>query len=66
MADERALTTSLVSNTLRTVKAAAHKANRKAADKARPRMTRELAEARAVGSGKGKLDGVAFLRGLKK
>ncbi len=48
------------------MKAAAHKPNRKAADKASPRMTRELAEARAVGSGKGKFDGVAFLRTLKK
>jgi len=49
------------------MKAAAHKSNRRAAEKARPRMTRELAEARAVGSGKGKkFDGVAFLRTLKK
>ncbi len=32
-----------------------------------PRMTRELAEQRAVGSGKGKkFDGVAFIRSLKK
>jgi len=31
----------------------------------RPRMTRELAEARAVGGGKGTFDSVAFLRTLK-
>ncbi|MCE9608854.1 MAG: hypothetical protein K8R23_01370 [Chthoniobacter sp.] len=48
------------------MKTAAHKSNRKVADKARPRMTRELAEARAVGGGQGKFDGVAFLRTLKK
>ena len=49
------------------MKAAAHKPKRRAADKARPRMTRELAEARAVGDPtKPKFDGVAFLRGLKK
>lgn len=48
------------------MKAAAHKPNRRAADKPLPRMTRELAEARAVGGGKGKFDGVAFLRTLKK
>ncbi len=48
------------------MKTTARKVNRKAADKARPRMTRELAEARAVGGGKGKFDGVAFLRTLKK
>ena len=53
-------------NTLRSMKAAAHKPNRRAAEKVRPRMTRELAEARAVGGGKGKFDGVAFLRTLKK
>ena len=47
------------------MKAAAHKPNRRAASKPRPRMTRELAEARAVGGGKGKFDGVAFLRTLK-
>jgi hypothetical protein len=29
-------------------------------------MTRELAEARAVAGGKGKFDGVAFLRSLKR
>jgi hypothetical protein len=48
------------------MKPTARKLNRKAADKARPRMTRELAEARAVGGGKGKFGGVAFLRTLKK
>ena len=48
------------------MKAAARKPNRRTAHKARPRMTRELAEARAVGGGKGKFDGVAFLRTLKK
>lgn len=48
------------------MKAVAHKPNRRAADKPLPRMTRELAEARAVGGGKGKFDGVAFLRTLKK
>ena len=54
-------------NILHTMKAAAHKPKRRAADKARPRMTRELAEARAVGDPtKPKFDGVAFLRGLKK
>jgi len=52
-------------NILRSMKAVAQKPNRRAADKARPRMTRELAEARAVGGGKGKFDGVAFLRTLK-
>jgi hypothetical protein len=31
-----------------------------------PQMTRELAEARAVEGGKGKFDGAAFLRTLKK
>jgi hypothetical protein len=46
---------------------AAHKPNRRAAEKPRPRMTRELAEARAVGDPtKPKFDGVAFLRSLKK
>ena len=60
------LTPPSVRNTLRPMKAAARKPPRKVADKARPRMTRELAEARAVGSGKGKFDGVAFLRTLKK
>ena len=29
-------------------------------------MTREIAKARAVGGGKGKFDGVAFLRTLKQ
>ena len=53
-------------DSLRTMKAFAQKPNRRAAEKARPRMTRELAEARAVGGGKGKFDGVAFLRTLKK
>ena len=48
------------------MKTAARKPNRKPAGKARPRMTRELAEARAVGGGKGKFDGVAFLRTLRK
>jgi hypothetical protein len=48
------------------MKTTARKLNRKAYDKTRPRMTRELAEARAVGGGKGKFDGVAFLRTLKK
>ena len=48
------------------MKTTARKLNRKADDKTRPRMTRELAEARAVGGGKGKFDGVAFLRTLKK
>ena len=49
------------------MKAATQKPNRRAAEKARPCMTRELAEARAVGdSTKPKFDGVAFLRGLKK
>lgn len=32
---------------------------------ARPRMTRKLAEERAIGSGKKKFDGVAFLRTLR-
>ena len=48
------------------MKTAARKPIRRAADKTRPRMTRELAEARAVGGGKGRFDGVAFLRTLKK
>lgn len=61
------MTTSPVHNTLRSMKAAAHKPNRRAAEKVRPRMTRELAEARAVGDPtKPKFDGVAFLRSLKK
>jgi hypothetical protein len=32
----------------------------------RPKMTRKLAEARAVGSNRAKFDGAAFLRSLKK
>ena len=48
------------------MKTATRKPNRKPAGKARPRMARELAEARAVGGGKGKFDGVAFLRTLRK
>ena len=48
------------------MKTAARKPNRRVAEKPRPRMTRELAEARAVGGGKGRFDGVAFLRTLKK
>jgi hypothetical protein len=48
------------------MKTAARNPNRKPAKKPRLRMTREIAEARAVGGGKGKFDGVAFLRTLKK
>ena len=48
------------------MKTAARKPIRRAADKIRPRMTREIAEARAVGGGKGRFDGVAFLCTLKK
>jgi hypothetical protein len=48
------------------MKTSARKSNRKAAEKPRPRMTREIAEARAVVGGKGKFDGVAFLRTSKK
>ena len=48
------------------MKTTARKLSRKADNKTRPRMTRELAEARAVDGGKGKFDGVAFLRTLKK
>jgi len=48
------------------MKTATRKPNRKTVDKTRPRMTRELAEARAVVGGRGKFDGVAFLRTLKK
>ncbi len=48
------------------MKTATHKPNRRVVGKTRPRMTRELAEARAVGGGNGKFDGVAFLRTLKK
>ncbi len=49
------------------MKTAARKPIRKTAEKTRPRMTRELAEARAVGDPtKPKFDGVAFLRALKK
>ena len=43
-----------------------HKSKLKSAETLRPRMTRKLAEARAVAGGKGKFDGVAFLRTLKK
>jgi hypothetical protein len=32
----------------------------------RPRMTRELAERRALSGGKGEFDGAAFLKSLKK
>jgi len=49
------------------MRTAMRKSNRKPVDKTRPRMTRELAEARAVGDPtKPKFDGVAFLRGPKK
>lgn len=49
------------------MKTTARKLGRKADNKTRPRMTRELAEARAVGDpSKPKFDGVAFLRSLKK
>jgi hypothetical protein len=48
------------------MKTAARKSRRKPAEKPRPRMTREIAEARAVSGGKGKFDGVAFLRTWKK
>jgi len=48
------------------MKATARRSSRKRAEKIRPRMTREIAETRAVGGGKGKFDGVAFLRTLKK
>ena len=48
------------------MKTVARKSNRKPAASPRPQMTREIAEARAVGGGKGKFDGVAFLRTLKK
>ena len=57
------------------MKAAAHKPKRRTkvriidwpVGKPRPRMTRDIAEARAVGDPtKPKFDGVAFLRGLKK
>jgi hypothetical protein len=48
------------------MKATVRKAHRKLGEKPRPRMTREIAEARAVSGGKGKFDSVAFLRTLKK
>jgi len=48
------------------MKTSARKSNREPADKPRPRMTRAIAEARAVGGGKGEFDGVTFLRTLKK
>jgi len=48
------------------MKTTARKSKRKPAEKLRPRMTRELAEARALSGGKGRFDGVAFLRTLKK
>jgi len=48
------------------MKTAARKPNRKPTANPRPRMTREIAEARAVSGGKGRFDGVAFLRTLKK
>jgi hypothetical protein len=48
------------------MKTSARGSNRKPAEKPRPRMTRAIAEARAVGGGKGEFDGAAFLRTLKK
>ena len=49
------------------MKTTARKSTRKPAEKPHPRMTRELAEARAVGDpSKPKFDGVMFLRGLRK
>lgn len=48
------------------MKTAARKPTRKPAEKPRPRMTRELAEARAVDGGKGMYDGIAFLRTLRR
>ncbi len=49
------------------MKTTVRKPIRKPAEKPRPRMTRELAEARAVGDpNMPKYDGVAFLRTLKK
>jgi len=48
------------------MKATVRSSNRKRVEKPRPRMTRKIAETRAVDGGKGKFDGVAFLRSLKK
>jgi len=48
------------------MKASARKISRKPAANPRPRMTRKLAQARAVVGGKGNFDSVAFLRTLKK
>ena len=48
------------------MKTAARKPNRKPGANTHPQMTRQIAEARAVGGGKGRFDGVAFLRTLKK
>jgi hypothetical protein len=48
------------------MKSASRPSTRKRVEKPRPRMTRELAEARTVAGGKGKFDGVAFLRSLKR
>ena len=42
------------------------RSRRKPTEKARPHMTREIAEERAISGGKGKFDGAAFLRTLKK
>ena len=48
------------------MKTTVRKPIRRPAEKPRPRMTRELAEERAVDGGKGMYDGVAFLRTLRK
>jgi hypothetical protein len=48
------------------MKSASRTTSRKRVAKPRPRMTREIADARAVAGGKGKFDGVAFLRSLKR
>lgn len=48
------------------MKTTVRSSNRKRIERPRPRMTREIAETRAVDGGKGKFDGVAFLRALKK
>ena len=48
------------------MKTVARKPNRKTGANTHPQMTRQIAEARAVGGGKGRFDGVAFLRTLKK
>ena len=48
------------------MKTAARKPNRKPGANPHPQMTREIAEARAVGGGKGRFDGVTFLRTQKK